>query len=170
MKCDARFQSSQKCQLAQWLPTSTTVLFQCVRMSLKSVNSAGLSGSGRRAFDGSRTFFSPPWPVCVWTAKQSMQRIDHLIGARTLCAFFRSSFYFVLQPAIFCSAECQRNKLDIWICICIYLYMVMQLYSQYIYIPMYVLHLYMYIESISRSICGSRAQPSRGTEYSNAGK
>ena len=42
------------------------VLFQCVRMSLKSVNSAGLSSSGRRAFDGSR------------------------IGARTLCAFFRS--------------------------------------------------------------------------------
>ena len=44
--------------------------------------------------------------------------------------------------------------------------------SIYIYIPMYVLHLYMYIESISRSISiyGSRAQPSRGTEYSNAGK
>ena len=114
------------------------MLFQCVRNSLKSVNSAGLSGSGSRAFDGSRTFFRPH---------------------RKLANGQRHK---------------ESNKLDIWICICIlqYVYIYGYVVVLVVYIHMYVLHLYVYIESISRSISinGSRAQPSRGTEFSNAGE
>ena len=68
----------------------------------------------------------------------------------------------------------ESNKLDIWICICIlqYVYIYGYVVVLVVYIHMYVLHLYVYIESISRSISinGSRAQPSRGTEFSNAGE
>ena len=114
------------------------MLFQCVRNSLKSVNSAGLSGSGSRAFDGSRTFFRPHGQLAN--------------GQR----------------------HKESNKLDIWICICIlqYVYIYGYVVVLVVYIHMYVLHLYVYIESISRSISinGSRAQPSRGTEFSNAGE
>lgn len=83
------------------------------------------------------------------------------------------------EQLLFCFVACdllfrrmptqQVRHMDMYMYIFIYGYVVVLVV--YIYIPMYVLHVYMYIESISRSISiyGSRAQPSRRMEYSNAG-